>query len=110
MTDAEKWKKVEPLLKRLATEAAEADESEEILDGLTMLAGQFWSGLTAPHMLPDREVVLRLPSLRDLVNGLILNIAANGAVPKDSQQFIFERAVETFYGNNIWDWYNKVVQ
>lgn len=106
MTDAERWRRVEPLMKQLA-ERADAHGEMSIMRGLAKAAGEIYPKTRAPAMLDNREIVLRLPKLREMVKSHILHIDAEGRPPKDDDHYIFECALKVFYGDDIFDWYNK---
>jgi hypothetical protein len=104
MTDAEKWKKIEPLMEQLAQTKGDRPEHSPALVQLAKeicLKG-------APAMLSHREITRRVSTLGDMVRGHILYVEANGRAPKDGAQYIFERALKVFYGDDIFDWYNEV--
>jgi hypothetical protein len=46
-------------------------------------------------------------NLIDYINYGIQSIHEGKGTPKDFEHYIFESAIETFYGGDIWEWYNK---
>ena len=108
MNDAEKWKIVEPLMKKLGPETVE--DHGKILAELVKLADDLWPKPSTPIMLHEEEVKRRLPTLREMVKHHILHVEANGIAPKDGDHYIYECVLKVFYGDDIFEWYNKVVQ
>jgi hypothetical protein len=60
---------------------------------------------TIPPMLSSESI--NLTRLRNSVAEHMLSIANTGHGSKDGEHYIFEEAVKTFYGNDIFNWINE---
>ncbi len=58
-------------------------------------------GPPRPRMQPD------FSKLETFIKEGVQQVAHEGCSPKDFNQYVFELAMEAFYGREIWDWYNK---
>lgn len=56
-----------------------------------------------PKPLPVRD----FEPLIKMVESHIKDIAEKGYADEDDKNYIFEMAMNTIYGKNIWKWYNK---
>lgn len=48
-----------------------------------------------------------LETLRELCQSYIDTIADEGYVDEDHKDYIFEAAMEVFFGGDVWDWINR---
>lgn len=103
-----KWKKVEPLLRKLTTGSTENPEA--VTAELSVLADEFFPDLSMPKMLSESEVMERLPELRKMVAAYVTQTASSRIPPKDGKQYIWEEVMTMFYGGNFFGWFNKVVR
>jgi len=55
---------------------------------------------------PKRIENPNLNELENLLDDYIKGVEKNGGM-KDAKQWIYEEAVEAFFGNTIWTWINK---
>jgi len=56
--------------------------------------------------IPSMMSAPQLDSLEEQLAYYIKSVAEKGEVPKDADHYIFEAAVEAFYGKNIFHWIN----
>lgn len=56
--------------------------------------------------VPDLLDVPRIEQLQEIVKEHIEYLSETGRLPKDGEHWVFEAAVEAFYGGDIWVWYN----
>ena len=47
--------------------------------------------------------------LKEFVVAGITHLADHGYQPKDFEHYIYEQALESIYGEKIWDWINEVI-
>ncbi len=59
-----------------------------------------------PKMLDAKNLTKRLQTLQHMVEHYVKQVAENGG-DEDDQHYIYEAAVELFYGNKVWDWINN---
>lgn len=60
---------------------------------------------TPPDPLPSEDV--KIYRLFTLASEYLESIAKVGRPPKDSEHFMFEEVMKTFYGGAIFKWINK---
>jgi len=58
-----------------------------------------------PQLIGNPDLV---PLIRLLESG-VEHIVENGRESKDFEHYVFEECMNTFYGTDVWDWYNKAV-
>ena len=56
--------------------------------------------------VPKPQLVIDWGALA-IMCGEHINDVKNGSVHHDDKHYIFETLLETVYGSNIWEWYNK---
>lgn len=64
----------------------------------------------AEEEVKDRPVLIDLPDLTELKKSCefqIQEVIDGKHVDSDSDHYIYEAAMETFYGKGIWGWINK---
>lgn len=58
-----------------------------------------------PYSLPSED--LNISKIRNLAADYLQSIVKRGKPPKDSENYIFEEVMKTFYGDDIFNWINK---
>lgn len=59
---------------------------------------------------PYRIPIFNFEPLAKLCENYINELDSKGWVNDDLQHYIFESAMTTFFGNDVWTWINKVSQ
>jgi len=78
------------------------DESISLLKQFT--DNELEEELERRHKAPYPLAIINISIIRKLAEEYIESVRKTGRPPKDSEHFIFESVMSTFYGNDIWDW------
>ena len=61
-------------------------------------------------IIPQPLTILNLEPLKTLCQNYITELAEDGDVDEDFPNYIFESAMETVYGKDIWDFINAKIK
>ena len=59
----------------------------------------------APEEIKDKD----WSKVERQVRGIMDQVAEGGYYPDDDPHYLFEAVLETMYGREVWDWYNRGV-